>query len=106
MSARDLMLDGDLTILNAESVQEKLSRFLEDEPDLQATYEVVVDGEATLDLSLIQLLVAAYRTAHEAGLKLQIRSPMPEQLEHSLRVVGLLQPDETVINSERMGTVR
>ena len=106
MTTRELTLDGDLTILNAESVQEQLSRFLGIEPDPQASYEVVIDEDADLDLSLIQLLVAAYRTAQEAGLKLQIRSPMPELFEQSLRISGLLQPDESSVDPERMRKTR
>ena len=85
MSTRELQFTGDLTTVNAESVRQQFIDFLDTDPDTEILYEVVVDPEAGFDLSMIQTLIAAFRTAEDRGLTLQMQQPMPERLQYALR---------------------
>ena len=106
MESGALRLGGDLTIANAMSVRQKMMDWMESQEGGQELSQVVVADDAEIDLSLIQLLVSLWKSAREKGVALQLAMPAPEMVERSLRLVGLLQPNEQQIDSDRMGKVR
>lgn len=102
MDVKTLTLEGDLTITSAEIVRDRLGEFITADSDKNFSYEIKIDSDADIDLVLIQLLVSAYRVAHDAQLSLTLSLPLPDQLEFCLRQVGLMQPEEQQINQDRI----
>jgi anti-anti-sigma regulatory factor len=100
-----LQLEGDLTIINAVAVHQQLLQALEQQRAGEPL-QLAVAEDADLDLSLLQLLVSTLRTARKRQIEVTMASPMPEQLERSLRLVGLMQPGEAELDQERIGKNR
>lgn len=79
-----LILDGEVTVERAEELRKNLIRCLE-EAD-----EVIVDLEkvAGVDLSCLQLLCSAHRTAAAAGKGLVLGRTVPEVFTRAIRDAG------------------
>jgi ABC-type transporter Mla MlaB component len=79
-------LDGSQTVRFIQTTYERLSAAL-------AQHQVVdirCDGIAEFDLSFIQLLLAAKRSAHESGKALRLTSPATGKLRLALDRAGFL----------------
>jgi ABC-type transporter Mla MlaB component len=83
-----LVLDGSLTVRTIAAVHSKLSNVL------QHHAAVAVDCAAAteIDLSFVQLLLAARKTAARAGKTLALARPASGALHDALLRTGLLPP--------------
>lgn len=83
-----LALTGSLTVASAEQTRETLIAALRDQPS------VVVDcsGADEIDLTFIQCLIAASRTAARAGKSFALAAPADGALKDILVRSGLLDP--------------
>ena len=83
-----LIFDGLLTLRTVEALQTRLA-------DALATHDhLIVDCSAAteVDLSVVQLLLAARRTAADDGKTLLLAQPAGEALDKTLRRGGFLDP--------------
>ena len=79
-------LDGVQTLRNIQMAYERLNTALVEHQAI----EIQCDGIAELDLSLIQLLLAAKRSADKSGKSLRLTSPAAGKLRAALDRAGFL----------------
>ncbi|CAN7396040.1 STAS domain-containing protein [Phenylobacterium sp. LjRoot225] len=77
---------GELTIRTVASCRERLVESLSASPTVQA----LVAADATVDLTFVQLLESARRTAREAGAAFALAEPATGQLRETLERGGFL----------------
>lgn len=84
-----LKLSGDLGLHQAAAVCDEVHAAVSDNA------QVAVDdtGIAEIDLSIVQILVAAFLTAEAAGKEFSVRFPAEGGLDRLLRRAGFLSPD-------------
>lgn len=85
--ATEIRLDGLLTVASAEEIRDRLVEAVAQGRD------VVVEctGAESCDLSFVQLLVAARKSAAAIGVELSLASPATGALLETLRRGGLLE---------------
>ena len=79
-----IVLEGDLTVENARTLQSKLRAAIE-------TSESVViqfSGNARIDITFLQLVCAAYRSALASGKDLTLSPGMPDGLKQAVQSAG------------------
>ena len=81
-----VVLDGRLTIRDIDTVRSRLAAALKE----HETIEVDCSAAEDVDLSLIQLLIAARRSAAESGKQLTIAQPADGVLHAALLQGGFL----------------
>jgi ABC-type transporter Mla MlaB component len=84
-------LDGSQTVRGIEATYERLSATLAQ----HQAVEIRCDGVDELDLSFIQLLLAAKRSAHARGKSLRLTSPATGKLRLALDRSGFLAAEES-----------
>lgn len=92
-----LALEGTLTVRNAEETHAKLADVLRRHGDIEVDCTTVVEA----DLSLVQLLLAARKSARQAGKTLVLAAPAAGALHQVLvdggflsAVQGFTDPDD------------
>ena len=83
-----VLLDGVLTVRTIATAKEKLLRALAEQPAVQ----VDCTAAESADLSLIQLLLAARLSPHEAGKPFALAAPAGGVLRQALEQGGFLPP--------------
>ena len=79
-------LSGDLTISSMNSLHERITAaFMEDGP-----IEIVVDDNADVDISFVQLIESARNTAKQRGVTLALAAPAEGQLLNTLMRGGFI----------------
>jgi two-component system chemotaxis sensor kinase CheA len=81
---RHLTLPGSLTVAVCETLQADLAAALDEADDIV----VDVDPDAETDLSFLQLLVAAERSAHARGKRVALSAPPAGVFAEAIRVCG------------------
>lgn len=81
-----LVLDGEQTIRGVESLRSRLLDALRD----KATVEIDVDGATVIDVSVIQLMLAARNSARRSGGKIVLARPAGGALLDALTRGGFL----------------
>ncbi len=84
--AHRVVFDGVQTVRNIQSAYDRLAVAIAE----HRTIEVDCDGIAELDLSLIQLLIAAKRSADKNGKSLRLAAPASGILRSALDRAGFL----------------
>jgi anti-anti-sigma factor len=77
-------LTGELTIAGAEALKTKLSESLQEFADLRIRLEDV----SAVDLSCLQLLCSAHRTAAALGKALALEGEIPPLLRQAMKLAG------------------
>lgn len=80
-------LSGDLTIRGIGDAHQRLSSALKNNSKISLS----ITDEASVDLTLVQLIVAARRQAQEAGGDLTFATPAPQPLVEVLTRGGFLE---------------
>ena len=80
-------LSGDLTIRGIKAAHDRLSSALRD----NSAIEVRIADDATVDLTLVQLIEAARREKRDAGGDLTFATPAPQPLLDVLTRGGFLE---------------
>jgi ABC-type transporter Mla MlaB component len=81
-----VILDGMLTIRGIDAVRSRLAATLSE----HSAIEVDCSAAVEVDLSLIQLLIAAHRSAEQAGQRLTLAQPADGALRAALIQGGFL----------------
>lgn len=79
-----ITLTGELTIANAEELKARLSQLLEAGMDMR----IRVADVSAVDLSCLQLLCSAHRTAAALGKTLSLEGEMPPLLRQVMKLAG------------------
>ncbi|MDD5642731.1 MAG: STAS domain-containing protein [Syntrophales bacterium] len=82
-----LKFAGDLTIDNAQELHRVLLAALDNATEISLTFAEVT----AVDLSFVQLLCAAHRTAIRADKTLKLADPRPEVLKAAVRETGFIR---------------
>lgn len=85
-----ISLDGPLTVANAEQIRDRLCEAMARHADV----EVDCSAVDACDLSFVQLLVAARKSAAANGVALRLAAPAAGALLETVRRSGLLQAAE------------
>jgi anti-anti-sigma regulatory factor len=89
-TSSDLAFDGVLGIRTIEAVRATLLAALAQSP----LPRIDCTAADTVDLSFLQLLLAARRSARQAGLPLRLAAPADGALKHALLQAGLLPAED------------
>ena len=81
----NVTLSGDLTIFQASEIQTRLREALESSDDVRITLQDVT----SMDLSCLQLLCSAHRTAASGKKTLRFASPPPLLFRETVAAAGL-----------------
>lgn len=83
-----LLLEGELTLLNAEQLRDNLARAID------STDRVIIDTDAVtdIDLACLQLLCSAHQSALSLGKQLVLHVPLSEVLTSKVAQAGLKRP--------------
>lgn len=82
-----LRFEGSLVLSNAEAIQRSLLSALREHP----TVEVDCSDASEVDISFIQLLIAAQRMAAASGKRLALSNPASGVLCEALQRAGMLE---------------
>lgn len=80
---------GELTLRTIADAHARLQDAFEANPDVTAR----IDADATVDLSFVQLIESARRTARDAGGDFVLAAPAEQGLLETLRRGGFIQTD-------------
>ena len=83
-TSKNINLDGTLTIQVASVMKEKIFSMLKNNQDVVLN----LVGAASIDLSFIQIICAAHRTARENGYRFQVNPDIPEDIASSIKYAG------------------
>ncbi|MFZ5452541.1 MAG: STAS domain-containing protein [Thermodesulfobacteriota bacterium] len=89
-----LKFTGDLTIDNAQELHKALAAALDSAAAISVSFEEVT----TVDLSFVQLLCAAHRSAVRADKILKLADPRPEVLKEAVRETGFVRERGCVLD--------
>lgn len=89
-----VVFDGVQTVRNIQAAYDRLTEAIAE----YQTIEVDCDGISELDLSLIQLLLAAKRSADKSGKSLSLAAPAAGKLRSALDRAGFLGPGKNDSN--------
>ncbi|MBI4642436.1 MAG: STAS domain-containing protein [Deltaproteobacteria bacterium] len=87
---------GDLTIENAQELHKILLTALDKAEQLLLTFENVT----ATDLSFVQLLCSAHRTAVRSDKNMKLDSQRPEVLKAAVREMGLIREKGCVLDTQ------
>lgn len=88
--------NGDLTIENAQELHRLLLAALDNHKEISLFFEEVT----AVDLSFVQLLCAAHRTAVRADKILKLADPRPEVLKTAVRETGFIRETGCALDSQ------
>ena len=88
-SSQTLEITGDAGLRNAQEIATQLRQALAD----HSTITVVIDAVTSIDISIIQLLVAARKSALAAGKSVILSAPADGPLRRLLTQAGLVAAD-------------
>lgn len=91
-----LKLHGDLTIENTRELHQILLTGLDKAAGLALSFENVT----AVDLSFIQLVCAAHRTAIRADKTMKLAGPRPEVLQKAVRETGFIRETGCVLDTQ------
>lgn len=91
-----LKFKGDLTIENAQELHRLLLAALDNLEEISLSFEEVT----AVDLSFVQLICAAHRTAVRADKNLKLADPRPEVLKAVVRETGFLREAGCVLDTQ------
>lgn len=92
-----LTLEGPSTVRNAEAVHSQLTGFLKRRRNIEIDCSQVTE----IDLTFVQLLIAARKTAHQMGKTLVMSEPATGSLRDVLSQCGLLSKTDGADGDER-----
>ena len=83
---KENILEGDLTLQNSTAIRELFARSIAGRSkDITFSFKDVGD----VDLSFVQILCAAHRTAHDKGIKISFSGCWPESFTNLISEAGL-----------------
>ena len=91
-----LKFSGDLTIENTRELRQLLLAALDNLEEITLAFEDVT----AVDLSFVQLLCAAHRTAVRADKIFQVAGSRPEILKAAVRETGFIRESGCVLDSQ------
>ncbi len=87
---------GDLTIENAQELQKILLAAMDNAAELLLTFENVT----ATDLTFVQLLCSAHRTAVRSDKIMKLASPRPEVLMAAVRETGFIREKGCILDTQ------
>jgi anti-anti-sigma regulatory factor len=87
---------GDLTIENAQELHKNLVTALHNAKQLLVNFEDVT----AIDLSFVQLLCSAHRTALRSDKEMKLASQRPEALKAAVREMGFIREKGCVFDTQ------
>lgn len=87
--ANNLTLTGDLTISRAADILSLLRESLQAGDEVR----IILQEVSRVDLSCLQLLCSAHRTAAAAGKVLTLETPVPNVFRKLMRQAGFISPN-------------
>ncbi len=91
-----IKITGNLTIENIQEIYQLLTAAIDNTQKVSLIFENVT----AVDLSFVQLLCAAHRTAVNAGKSTTLSSLCPEGLKTTVRELGFIQEQGCVLDSQ------
>lgn len=85
-----LVLSGDAGIKSAQNLAASLAQAIQDHPQVAIDTQTVSEA----DVTTVQTLLAARRTAESAGRDLTMLAPLGRKLNDVLAQAGFLSPDQ------------
>lgn len=91
-----LKLGGDLTIENAQELHKTLVTALNNADQIVLYFENVM----ATDLSFIQLLCSAHRTAVRSDKNMKLAGPRPDVLKAAVREMGFIREKGCILDTQ------
>jgi ABC-type transporter Mla MlaB component len=94
-TATTIKLNGPLNIRTIADTKDILMGFMTEKGGPGKTLALDISDSSECDLTLVQLLLSARKTAAEAGMKLKLKGPATGALLEVIERAGLLAGDKT-----------
>ena len=95
-----MKIEGGATVEHAQSIADNLARLLESGDAIL----VDLDRVERVDLTLLQLLWAAHRSAEQRGTEFNLKGPLPEPIANELVRAGFFRSPD-LIPDDSEGTI-
>ena len=89
-NSRVVKVAGSLTVANSSALKKAVLENLRKGNRLELVFDDVTD----VDLSFLQIIVAALKTAEKGDREFTLRTPVPEAVVKSVRLSGLLNHEK------------